>query len=257
MQAYYSVEHFIPYRTFFEAITRAEFVNDYVFTSKYSATTRVQLQNINLFAKDISFVIRKKTGIIPFNDRGFFDVFMDGKGASAELILDAATDADDDDNDVDSFFRVRSVKVQIHRFRYNYNARHSWAAALLSPIIRPVVRSLLSKLLEQKIRETFEKADKELHAMAERMRVATIANAGGGSLESWITAVLSRPKDSRRGASGGRGREFQVNIGASEELFPGEHGPGGVLQKVKASEDRVHGLGEERGWKNEIFDVKA
>lgn len=217
----------------------------------------MQLQNINLFAKDISFVIRKKTGIIPFNDRGFFDVFMDGKGASAELILDAATDADDDDSDVDSFFRVRSVKVQIHRFRYNYNARHSWAAALLSPIIRPVVRSLLSKLLEQKIRETFEKADKELHAMAERMRVATIANAGGGSLESWITAVLSRPKGSRRGASGGRGREFQVNIGASEELFPGEHGPGGVLQKVKASEDRVHGLGEERGWKNEIFDVKA
>lgn len=256
-------DHFIPYRTFLEAVTRAEFINDYAFTSKYSATTKIQLENINICAKDISFIVHKKTGIIPFSDNGFLDIFIDGRGASAELILESTSsdpDSDEDDAEAESYFHVRSVKVQIHRFKYNYNAYHRWAANLLSPIVRPMVKRLLSRLLEQKIRESFEAADRELHAMAERMRVASIATAGGGvgSIESWINAVLSRP-DSARRAGGRRGRAFKVSVGG-EDLFPGQHPPGGILGLVRGVEERVEEravLGEEGGWRSEVFDIRT
>lgn len=118
-----------------------------------------------------------------------------------------------------------------------------------------MIRRLLSKLLEQKIRETFETADRELHALSERMRVASIANQGGGSVEAWIRAVLSRPAHARRGRS-----DYRVNVGVSDVLFPGEHGPGALMTKVKAAEERVDaGAGDEveRGWRNDIFDVRA
>lgn len=248
-------EHFIPYRTLFEAFTKAEFTNDYTFNSRYAATTRINIENINLFFKDASFVVRKKTGIIPFSDRGFFDVFMDGRGASAEIVLDSVIDDEDDENTQESYFQVRNVKVNIHRFRYNYHAYHSWAATILSPIIRPMIRRLLSKLLEQKIRDAFEQADREIYALVERMRVASIANQGGGSIEAWIRAVLSRPDHHRRG----RGSDYRVNVGTGDVLFPGEHGPGALVGKIKSGKERVEAGGEEEeaGWRNDIFDVKA
>lgn len=241
----------------FEAFTRAEFINDYTFTSKYAATTRITIENINLFFKDASFILRKKTGLT-FSDRGFFDMFMDGRGASAELILDTILDDDDYDAETstaESYFHVRSVNVKIHNFRYNYHAYHTWAATLLAPIIRPAIRQLLSRLLEQKIREGFEMADREIHALVERMRVASIAAQGGGSVESWIRAVLSRPEGGRRGGSG----SFRVNIGTGEVLFPGERPPGSLLSKLEAVEQRVEagaegdGVEEAAGWRNDIL----
>lgn len=178
---------------------------------------------------------------------------MDGRGASAEIILDSVMDdPDDEDGSQESYFHVRNVRVTIHSFRYNYHAYHSWAASLLSPVIRPMVRRLLSKLLEQKIRETFEHADRELHAMLERMRVASIANQGGGSVESWIKAVLSRPEHVRRRSGG-----YRVNVGMDDVLFPGEHGPGALVGKMKSARERVEAGGEEDGWRNDIFDIRA
>lgn len=180
---------------------------------------------------------------------------MDGRGASAEIILDSVIDDEDDESTQESYFQVRNVKVNIHRFRYNYHAYHSWAATLLSPIIRPMIRKLLSKLLEQKIRDMFEQADREIYALVERMRVASIANQGGGSIEAWIRAVLSRPDHHRRG----RGSDYRVNVGTSDVLFPGEHGPGAVTSKLKSGRERVEAGAEdgEAGWRNNIFDVKA
>ena len=264
-------EHFLPRRLLFEAHTRADYTNDYTFVSHYSGYTRVHIDNINLFLKDASFVIRKKTGLFPFSDRGFFDLYMDGPGVSVDIVLDRANYDEyfDDDTDAECYFHVRSVKVNVHRFRYNYNAYHSWAATLMSPVIKPIVKRLISRLLEDKIREGFENADRELHAMAERMRVATIANKGGGSIESWVRAVLSRPENVRRGALHGSAGEagyrinqpgrdgFAVTIGAEEEIFPGEHGPGAVVSKFGMAEDRVVNGGEVGGWRCSVFGVRA
>lgn len=263
------LEHFLPHRLLFEAHTRADYTSEYNFTSHYSGYTRVHISNINLFLRDASFVLRKKTGLIPFSDRGFFDLFLD---ASADIVLDNANYDDyfDDDADAESYFHVRSVKVQVNKFKYNYNAYHTWAATLLSPIIKPIIRGLLSRLLEKKIREGFEAADKELHALAERVRVATIANRGGGSMEAWVRAVVSRPKSGVRGrgiqtSTGERGvrigqggrNGFAVTIGAEEDLFPGEHGPGAVLSKFGTAEERVLTSGEVGGgWRNDIFNVR-
>lgn len=248
-------EHFLPSRTLFEAFTRAEFINSYNLQSSFSSATHLRIENINLFARDVSFVVRKKTGLIPFEDRGFIDVFMTGKGASADIVLESTSSSmeDEDPSIAESYFHVRNVKVQIHNFSYNYHAYHSWAATLLAPIVRPAVRKLLSSLLEQKIRSTVEMADRELHAAAERMRVASIATRGGGSIENWIRAVLSRPEPStRRGAPD----EWRISVD-EEELFPGEHGPGGLMAKMKRVEERVEVGGEEEGWRNKVFDVRA
>jgi len=263
-------EHFLPHRLLFEAHTRADYTNQYNFASHYSGYTRMHISNMNLFIRDASFVIRKKTGLIPFSDRGFLDLFLD---ASADIVLDKANYDEyfDDDADAESYFHVRSVKVQVHKFRYNYNAYHSWAATLMSPVIKPIIRKLLARMMEDKIREGFEAADKELHALAERVRVATIANKGGGSMEAWVRAVLSRPGsgERRRGlhtSAGERGLRigqggrngFAVTIGAEEELFPGEHGPGAVLSKFGTAEERVLTSGEVGGgWRNDIFDVRG
>lgn len=198
-------------------------------------------------------------------------MFMDGPGVSVDIVLDKANYDEyfDDDTDADVYFHVRSVKVDIHRFRYKYHAYHSWAASLLSPVIKPIIRNLISRFLEDKIRLGFETADRELHALAERMRVASIANRGG-NLEAWVRAVFSRPSSASKGAvhavrgergvriGTGGGNGFAVTIGEEEELFPGEHGPGAVLTKFGAAEERVEETGEEcRGWKNEIFDVRV
>ncbi|KAL7270560.1 hypothetical protein RUND412_006734 [Rhizina undulata] len=241
-------EHFIPYRTLLEAFTKAEFINGYTFTSKYQATTRIRMENINLFAKDISFIARKKTGLVRFSDKGYFDVFMDGRGASAEIVLNAVTE--DDDEEPDSYFHVRSVTVHIHHFNYNYNAYHSWAASLLSPIIRPMVKNLVARVLEQKIKEAFEQADRELYALVERMRVASIANRGGGSVESWIRAVLSRPDGDKRRREG----DWKVSVG-DEALFPGVYAPGSLMAELKRLRARVDDEGECESWRNNVFDV--
>jgi hypothetical protein len=247
-------EHFLPTRTLFEAFTRAEFINTYNINSYYSSSTRLCIENINLFARDISFVIRKKTGLISFQDRGFIDVFMNGRGASADIILESTSSTrDEDESATDSYFHVRSVKVTVHNFSYNYHAYHSWAAKLLAPIVRPAVRKLLSNLIEQKIRSSVEMLDRELHAAAERMRVATIANRGGGSVESWIKAVLSRPEKAARGATSG---DWRISVD-EESLFPGEHGPGALMAKMKRVEERVDIGGEDNGWRNKVFDVNA
>jgi len=244
-------EHFLPYKTIFEAFSRAEFTNDYQFNSKYTTTTRLHIDNINLFAKDTSFVLRKKTGLFQFSDRGFVDIFMDGRGASADIILDSTSnDTDEDEDTMESYFHVRSVKVNVNHFSYNYHAYHSWAAALLSPFIRPAVRSMLSNMLESKIKSLLETADREIYAMFERMRVASLAQKGGGSLESYIQAVLSRPKGRRTGGRSGN----RVSVGMDEELFPGEHGPGAVMSKVRRAQENVERAGEDGGWRNQIFD---
>jgi hypothetical protein len=248
-------DHFLPSRTLFEAFTRAEFINSYNFNSNYSSATHLRIENINLFARDISFVVRKKTGLLSFQDRGFLDVFMTDKGASADIVLESTSDSmeDEDPSIAESYFHVRSVKVQIHNFSYNYHAYHSWAAKLLAPVVRPAVRKLLSNLLEQKIRSTVEMLDRELHAAAERMRVATIANRGGGSIENWIRAVLSRPEKSARA---GARDEWRISVD-EELLFPGEHGPGGIMAKMKRVDERVEVGGEDDSWRNKVFDVNA
>jgi len=251
-------EHFLPSRTVLEAFTRFEITNSYTVSSTHSTTTHLHVSNINLFCKDASFVVRKKTGI-SFSDRGYVDVFMTGRGASADIVLESSSHDEDEDEDpmADSYFRVKSVTVKIHNFSYKYHAYHTWAAALLSPIIKPAVRKLLANVLEQRIRGAIEQLDREIYAAAERMRVASIANRGGGSMEAWIRAVLSRPEHSRRRRRQ-RG-EFRVSVeddGAF--LFPGEHAPGGVLAKVKKAEDNVEVGHEYEGrWRNSVFDVRC
>ncbi|RPA99516.1 hypothetical protein L873DRAFT_1683147 [Choiromyces venosus 120613-1] len=262
-------DHFIPYRTIFETVTRAEFINEYIFTSKYSGTSKLRLQGITMYAKDMAFVVRKKTGLVTYEDRGFLDIYLDGRGADAEVVLESHSE-DDDDYDDDNqdvygagghYFSVKSVKVNIHNFRYKYNAYHTWAAALLSPIVRPMVRKLVASILEQKIKQTFELADREIRGAAERMRIASIATSGsgGGSLEGWIRAILSRPpahKSSRAGGDRRGGGGYRVNIG-DDEIFPGEFPPGGIVGKIKDSTERVGALGEEGGWRNDVFDLRT
>lgn len=261
-------DHFIPYKTLFEAITRAEFVNEYVFSSHYYGTSKLRVQGITMFAKDMAFIVRKKTGLIKFEDRGFLDVYLDGRGADAEIILESHSDDDDEDDGADGlygggrYFQVKSVKVNIHNFKYKYNAYHTWAAALLSPVVRPMVRKLVASILEQRIKHTFEMADREIRGVVERMRIASIATSGGGgSLEGWIKAILSRPPGHRGSGAEGRGARvggggYKVNIG-EDEIFPGEFPPGGIVGKIKDSTERVTALGEEGGWKNDVFDLRA
>jgi len=181
-------------------------------------------------------------------------MFMTHRGASADIILESvSSDDDDDDSAEDSYFHVKSVNVTIHNFSYKYHAYHTWAAALLSPIIKPIIRKLIANVLQQKIRGAIETADREIHAAAERMRVASIATRDGGSVEAWIRAVLSRPPGSgrRRG-----GAEWRVVVD-EPQLFPGEHPPGSVLAKLKRAEERVETGREEEGWRNNVFDVRA
>lgn len=273
------LDHFLPNRLLFEAHTRAEYTSAQTFTPHYSGYTRLSIQQLTLTLRDTSFIIRKKTGMIPFSDRGYFDLDLT---LSLEIILDKANYDEYFDDDVapDSWFHVRSVSVHVDRFKYKYNAYHSWAAALCAPVVRPAVRRLVERVAVEKVRAAVEAIDREGHALVERMRVATIASQGGGSLEAWIRAVLSRPEGVGRrratrggrgggvgvqrgergvrleGGGSGRGEGFVVTIGAEEELFPGEHGPGAILAKVGASEERV-GEGEMGGWRNSIFDVGA
>jgi hypothetical protein len=197
-------------------------------------------------------VIRKKTGMVKFQDRGFIDVFMTGRGADADIVLESTSHDDDDDPTRDSYFHVKSVDVKIHSLSYNYHAYHSWAATLGAPIIKPTVRKLLSKILAEKIRSGVEQLDRELYAAAERMRVASIANRGGGSLEAWIRAVLSRPEGRHIHSRG----EWRISVEDDQLLFPGEHAPGGILAKMKRAEEDVEDGGQ-RGWRNAVFDVRG
>ena len=248
-------EHFLPTRTVLEAFTRFEITNSYTVSSTHTTTTHLHVSNINLFCKDASFIVRKKTGV-SFSDRGYIDVFMTKRGASADIVLESSSHDEDEDEDptADSYFRVKSVTVKIHNFSYNYHAYHTWAAAMLSPIIKPAVRKLLEHVLEQRIRGAMEQLDREIYAAAERMRVASIANRGGGSMEAWIRAVLSRPEARRRRRHRG---EFRVSVDDGALLFPGEHAPGGILAKVKKAEDNVEaGHDGEGRWRNSVFDVR-
>lgn len=229
--------------------------------------------------------MRKKTGLIPFSDRGFFDLDLE---LSCEIFLEKATNGDDDGDDGDGdggeWFRVRSVEVKVDSLKFKYNAYHSWAAKLCGVLVRPMMRRLVERVAGEKIRQALEMIDSEGRALVERVRVATIANKGGGSMEMWIRAVMSRPGGVGgwgrwgRWGGGGRGVQVQTNgrsvrlegrgghrrrgdgfvvtIGAQEELFPGEHGPGAVLAKAEAAEERV-GEGERNGWRNTVFDVGA
>lgn len=267
-------DHFLPHRLLLEAHTRAEYLSSQsqTFTRHYISSTRLSINQLSLTLKDTSFILRKKTGLIPFSDRGFFDLDLT---LSCEILLDKATvvsdddDEDNDDGDGGEWFRVRSVEVKVDSLTYKYNAYHSWAASLCGVVVRPMVKRLVERVAAEKIREALEMIEREGHALVERARVATIASKGGGSLEAWIRAVLSRPGGGRGGgvevqardrgvrleSRGGRRRKgFVVTIGAQEELFPGEHGPGAVLVKVGAAEERV-GEGQRVGWRNEVFDL--
>ncbi|KAF8468285.1 hypothetical protein BDZ91DRAFT_656346, partial [Kalaharituber pfeilii] len=261
-------EHFLPRRLLVEAHTRAEYTDEHTFVSHYSGYTRVHISNLSMCVKDASFVLRKKTGLVPFSDKGWMDVHMD---ISLDVVLDNANYDDffDDDEAAESYFHVRSVKVNVNKFGYAYLGYHRWAAKLLAPVIRPVIRGVIGRMMEEKVRDGVTWVDREVKAAIERMRVATVAGAG---MEGWVKAVMSRPETSRRGRKG-RGRVevergerglrveqggrngFVVTVGAQEELFPGEHGPGAVISKFGAAEERVEEGREGGGWRNEVFDV--
>lgn len=246
-------EHFLPTRTVLEAFTRLEITNSYTVSSSHVTTTHLHASNINLFCRDAAFIMRKKTGLVKFSDRGLIDLFITDRGASADLVLESTShDADDDeDPSEDSYFRVKSVRVKIDDFSYNYRAYHTWAAATLAPVLRPAIRKLLSRVLEARIKNALESVDREIFAAAERMRVASIASRGGGSVEAWIRAVMSRPERSRR--RGGRG-EWRVSLEDDGGLmFPGEFPPGGVVGKMRRAEERVEEGQEEGTWRNDVF----
>ncbi|KAI5800208.1 hypothetical protein DFH27DRAFT_482855 [Peziza echinospora] len=277
-------ENFVPERLLFEAHTRAEYTEDpyVVMKAHYSGYTRVRVQKLRFSVHDLAFVVRKKTGLIPFRDKGRGDIEVE---CTVDVVLDSARgllDSDDseegtdpspnnaweDDDEHDSYFHVRSVHATLTKFDYNYyDAYHTWAAALLAPFIRSAVKNVVGRMLEEKIYDAVGWADREIYALGERMRVASIAS--DGNVEGWVRAVLSRSKGRRggqMGARGGRGGRdgrggWVVTVGTEDEegLFPGEHAPGAVVSeflgggRTRAGAGRGGGGGD--GWRSDVFNL--
>jgi hypothetical protein len=81
-----------------------------------------------------------------------------------------------------------------------------------------------------------------------RLKTATIANNGQGSPEAWIRAVL------KGGFSPSRQKgQFSVNVGVSEELLPGMHGPNSISQSLQEAEEHAK---SGAGWRNDVFSVQ-
>ena len=173
---------------------------------------------------------------------------MDEDAVSVKLVLDTAI-GDNADSDEDyTFFSVQSVKVHIRKFRYRVKrAEHSFAASMLEPFLRGSIRRLLSRMLEENIRDTFEKLDKEIRDMGIRLKAATIANNGQASPEAWLRAVF---------AGGGRfsqssSAKYAINIGFDEELLPGFRGPHSLTSGLKKADANAT---SGRGWRNNVFN---
>ncbi|BFZ60980.1 hypothetical protein YB2330_002037 [Saitoella coloradoensis] len=243
-------DNFLPHKIFIDDRNMMEMVNAYTVTSKYRHTTNIKIRNFSLFAKDVAFYVKKKTGLIKLEDKGFLDIFMDGDGVSAEITLES--DSTDDDLDYE-YFHVDKVDVTIHKFKYAvHGAEHALLATILQPFVSSFIKTAVSTLLEKYIAQEFERLDRQIRLFSERIKAATVANNGQASPEAWIRAVFGPLTG---GGGGGQKGQYAVNLG-SETLLPGVRPPGSLGEEVwRRDVELEEEAARKVTWRTNLFDV--
>jgi hypothetical protein len=69
-------DNFWPNKVLLDSNSHAEFTSAYTFESEYSNTTVVRIDGFRIRARDISYVFRKKSGFLQFEDKGLLDVYV-------------------------------------------------------------------------------------------------------------------------------------------------------------------------------------
>ena len=69
-------DNFLPNKVRVDSNSRAEFTNAYTFESEYSNTTTVRIDGFRVWARDISYAFRKKSGFLQFEDKGLLNVYV-------------------------------------------------------------------------------------------------------------------------------------------------------------------------------------
>lgn len=238
--------NFVPRRVLLEALQKAEYTNIYRYNSDYTALTRVRIENVGAFFKDASFMIRKTTGFFRFSDQGFLDVNFDGTGASAEIILKTTTARDGQSQ---PYFEVESIKVAIHSFKYRYHAYHSWLAFFARPFVYRFVKNIVTRVIESVLTESINGVNEEIAQL--RLRMANAIKSEDANTATYVKAFLTKGVAGRKPYQGPL--PFALNVGISEELFPGEYTPGSIVALKAYAEEEVDHQG--RTWRSDVFDV--
>ncbi|KAL7416019.1 hypothetical protein BDY24DRAFT_359249 [Mrakia frigida] len=217
------------------------------YAADYDGSLRVRVDGLRFNARDISYWVHKKNGLLNFEDEGLLAVSFDNKGISFDIELENASEADRE-----SFFVVKSVNVDISDLEYAISRNKSWLLWLASGTVSGLIKKTLKHSLESQIASYLRDADLELYGLQNRAIAAT--NAKPTAL-NYVKAVFSpslfsgssSSKLTQKGVvTKGRRGEWVLAVGIDDQIFKGKAGPSdahakrsGAIKKVEEASDRA------------------
>ncbi|KAL8644617.1 MAG: hypothetical protein Q9226_007676 [Calogaya cf. arnoldii] len=241
--------------SFFPYKFRVETYNDLRITKHKFRTTAsttnlvtIKVDGLTLRADDVGFWLRAHSGIFRLADEGIASFQLDERG------IDIAIDVEIGKEKLEKILTLRDVRVKVHKLTYNLRkSKFSWLAWIIKPLMRPIVRKVLEKQMSTAISDGIHFANRELLFARERLRATRISDPQ--DVRTFIKAVMTRltPAEDPDVYTA-------VGVRPSEGVFRGVYAPGSVV-KLYETEARRAGErieeGEQRGWRNEVFDVQT
>ncbi|KAI9376017.1 hypothetical protein BJX61DRAFT_26997 [Aspergillus egyptiacus] len=224
-------------------------------SNKRDNKVMLSVSGIQADLRDVSYYINKKQGFPSITDIGVMDIFLGGEGFSFKVMASTAQK-----EDRQNFFKLDKVAVKIDEIDIKLKkSKHKVLFSIFKPLLFRTVRPAIQKVLEQKIRESFERADSfafEVHNEAQRVKGQVRENPqeAPNVYNRYMNVLRGKMEEKRRQAQqvAQRDTKVQTTTTLKGSLFPDIKLPGGIT--TKATEyDELARKGER--WESPIFTM--
>jgi hypothetical protein len=220
--------------------------------STLTTLVTANIQGLSLRSDEVGFWLRAHKGLFRLADEGIASFELDDRGIDIEIDFEVGKDR------LEKILSLRKVKVKIHHLSYTLRkSKFACFAWIFKPFLRPIIRKVLENKLSTAIEDGLHAANRELLYARERLRATRISDPK--DLRTFFKAIITRltPEEDP---------DLYTNIGvtggANERgsIFAGVYAPGSVVklwqEEAQQAGERVDD-NEDRGWRNDIFDVQA
>ncbi|KAF2720985.1 hypothetical protein K431DRAFT_248028 [Polychaeton citri CBS 116435] len=241
---------FLPYKLKVETYNDIEVMKHH--TNRIATHTKslvtLKLDGLSVRADEVGFWLRTHSGIFRFADEGIASIALDDRGMDIHLDVEIAKER------LEQVLTLKAVRVHIHKLNYSTSkSKLSWLGWLLRPVLRPIIRKTLEKQLASAIADFFHFANRELLFARERLRATRISQPQ--DLMTFFKAIAARltPEEDP---------DLYTRVGVTDPgkgVFKGVYAPGSIVKEWemegRRAAERVEDAGEDKGWRNDIFDA--
>jgi hypothetical protein len=222
--------------------------------SALTTLVTVNVNGLSIRADEVGFWFRAHKGLFSLADQGIASFELDDRG------IDVAIDFEVGKDRLEKIISLRNVKVKIHHLSYTLQkSKFACLTWIFKPILRPIMRKVLEHKMSTAIEEVLHVANRELLYARERLRATRISDPK--DLSTFVRAVITRLTPAEN-------PDLYTNVGIAGgahkrgSVFAGVYAPGSVVrlwqEEAQQAGERLRDNDvDERGWRNEIFDVQT